>query len=216
VNIDLKKRIITSIILMLILIVMFINNYILLYCLIIMSIFTWLEAAALITKICYTKIMRIFFLLLSLSYISLFSFISFALISSMGTKLLMMFTLLICVCSDIGGLTFGKIFKGKKLTKLSPNKTISGSVGSFIFSLFFMLIFILLNLIELNFTITLYVLATSMFCQIGDIFISYMKRKANVKDTGNILPGHGGLLDRVDGILFAVPLSIFVFYLLSI
>jgi len=73
-----------------------------------------------------------------------------------------------------------------------------------------------LNLIELNFTITLYVLATSMFCQIGDIFISYMKRKANVKDTGNILPGHGGLLDRVDGILFAVPLSIFVFYLLSI
>jgi phosphatidate cytidylyltransferase len=134
----------------------------------------------------------------------------------MGTKLLMVFTLLICVCSDIGGLTFGKIFKGKKLTKLSPNKTISGSVGSFIFSLFFMLIFILLNLIELNFTITLYVLATSMFCQIGDIFISYMKRKANVKDTGNILPGHGGLLDRVDGILFAVPLGIFVFYLLSI
>ena len=112
------------------------------------------------------------------------------------------FILCICVFSDIGGYIFGKTIGGKRLTKISPNKTISGSIGSFIFSLAPLLLFnydlILKNL--------LFCLIVSLSCQLGDLIISYFKRLNKVKDTGNILPGHGGLLDRIDGIIFAIPI----------
>ena len=111
------------------------------------------------------------------------------------------FILCICVFSDIGGYIFGKTIGGKRLTKISPNKTISGSAGSFIFSLLTLILFnydlILKNL--------LFCLIVSLSCQLGDLIISYFKRLNRVKDTGNILPGHGGLLDRIDGIIFAIP-----------
>ena len=55
----------------------------------------------------------------------------------------------------------------------------------------------------------------SLICQLGDLFISYLKRKAKVKDSGTILPGHGGLLDRIDGMLFALPSGIIIFELLT-
>jgi len=117
--------------------------------------------------------------------------------------------LLATFLSDIGGYIFGKIFKGKKLTKISPNKTISGSIGSFIFSFLLIPIYYKfdfnLTYLEL-FSVTL---VTSIFSQAGDLFISYLKRKAKVKDTGDLLPGHGGFLDRFDGILFGVPLGLF-------
>ena len=113
--------------------------------------------------------------------------------------------------SDIGGLVFGKIFKGKKLTKISPNKTISGSVGSFIFSIL-LIPFFFKSLIDHNLlNILLITIIVSLISQLGDLFISYLKRKAKVKDTSDLLPGHGGVLDRIDGIIFAIPLGIYLF-----
>ena len=124
----------------------------------------------------------------------------------------MIYLFSICIFSDIGGLLFGKIFKGKKLTKISPNKTISGSIGSFMLSLLLVPIFyFLLNdqLIILS-DIILITIFVSLSCQLGDLFVSYLKRKAKVKDTGDILPGHGGLLDRIDGMLLAIPLGVII------
>ena len=124
-------------------------------------------------------------------------------------------SVLIAILSDIGGLIFGKTFKGKKLTKISPNKTISGSIGSFVLSIFLIPIFYN-NLIIYDFlTLLILTIVISLTSQLGDLFISYLKRKAKVKDTSDLLPGHGGLLDRVDGIIFAAPLGVFLLNLLN-
>ena len=133
------------------------------------------------------------------------------------------FVLLICIFSDIGGYVIGKSIGGIKLTKISPNKTISGSIGSFIFSLFPIILFLLIDELTNNNDFTIHkhnfdkvvilCLFTCLICQLGDLFISYLKRKAKIKDTGNIIPGHGGILDRIDGILLGLPLGI---YLISI
>ena len=110
-------------------------------------------------------------------------------------------------------MTFGKLFKGKKLTKISPKKTISGSIGSFIISVllipFFYDYFFNYGLL----TIIIITVMISLVSQIGDLFISYIKRKAKVKNTSNILPGHGGFLDRIDGIIFSIPSGYFLFNL---
>ena len=126
-----------------------------------------------------------------------------------GSPVFFLFILSICFFSDIGGYIIGKLIGGKKLTKISPNKTISGSIGSFSFSVFPLLLFYNYNQYEYFFSINnlLFCLIISLVCQLGDLFISYLKRKAKIKDTGFILPGHGGLLDRVDGIIFAVPFA---------
>ena len=102
---------------------------------------------------------------------------------------------------------FGKILKGPKLTKISPNKTFSGAIGSFIFSCTLFSSLIYYETKVFNFKIVTIGLMISLFCQIGDLFFSYLKRKAKKKDTGNLLPGHGGLLDRLDGIFFGIPLG---------
>ena len=121
------------------------------------------------------------------------------------------FIIILCICifSDIGGYVFGKVIGGKKLTKISPNKTISGSLGSFIFSILPVLLFNLQNYTGVSFevlSINIEVcLIVSLVCQLGDLLISYFKRLNKVKDTGTILPGHGGLLDRIDGLIFAIP-----------
>ena len=127
-------------------------------------------------------------------------------------RLVILFLFSICICSDIGGLLFGKFFKGKKLTKISPNKTISGSIGSFILSLTLVPIFnIYLKLQSIDlYNLIWLVIIVSLLCQIGDLFISFLKRKAKVKDTSNILPGHGGLLDRIDGMLLAIPFGMII------
>ena len=146
---------------------------------------------------------------LSILYLSLFAIISYAAIDV--DRIYFIYILLICISSDIGGFVFGKTFGGKKLTKISPNKTISGSCGSFIFSVLPFFVFyniykntdyFLYNNILFNISLCLYL---SLVCQLGDLFISYFKRLAKVKNTGRVLPGHGGLLDRIDGILFALP-----------
>ena len=121
-----------------------------------------------------------------------------------------LFILLICISTDIGGYIFGKFFKGKKLTKISPNKTYSGMLGSFALSLVFSYLFLELTTIfsylKLNSINTLiFILLISLISQVGDIIISYFKRQSKIKNTGNIIPGHGELLDRIDGMIFAFP-----------
>tara|TARA_B100001029_G_C14870175_1_gene344104 strand:- start:205 stop:741 length:537 start_codon:yes stop_codon:yes gene_type:complete len=123
------------------------------------------------------------------------------------------FVISVCVSTDIGGYIFGKIFKGPKLTKISPNKTYAGMIGGYFLSLIFLTM--LTNLINYPTTPTRYfviVLILSTVSQIGDIIISYFKRLSKVKNTGKIIPGHGGLLDRIDGMIFAFP----IFYLVEL
>ena len=111
-----------------------------------------------------------------------------------------------CIASDIGGYIFGKILKGPKLTKISPKKTISGAVGSIVCSsLTLYIIFLFLGNSNLKFLLIGAIV--SIGCQFGDIFFSYLKRKAKLKDTGKFLPGHGGFLDRIDGILLGIPVG---------
>ena len=117
--------------------------------------------------------------------------------------------LFICIFTDIGGYAFGKTFKGPKLTSYSPKKTISGLVGSYLLSLLLIPFFFYFNLYEKNFILSkiMFVILISTVSQLGDIIISYFKRKSNLKDTGKIIPGHGGLLDRIDGMIFAFPFA---------
>ncbi len=206
---DLKKRLITSVALIILLFLAFNNLYILIISLIFVLVISWMEFQRLISKIFKSNFYKLSINIFFFMYLTLFSIIIFLGLTHDSFKIIMLFLFLICIVSDIGGLLFGKIFKGKKLTKISPNKTISGSIGSFIMSLilipifYFVLNYKFTNLFDL---ITISILV-SLFCQLGDLFISYIKRKAKVKDTGNILPGHGGILDRIDGMLFAIPLG---------
>ena len=123
--------------------------------------------------------------------------------------------LLICVSTDIGGYIFGKTFKGPKLTKISPKKTYSGVIGGYLFSIIILNLYFASNLFsnpqELNSDVFIFILLISTISQIGDIIISFFKRLSKIKDTGIIIPGHGGLLDRVDGMIFAFPFSYLIF-----
>ena len=128
----------------------------------------------------------------------------------------LLLVVIICVSTDIGGYVFGNIFKGPKLTKISPKKTYAGVIGSFLLSLIFTNLFLdfLSNVETFEFTkeMFLFILLVSLVSQIGDIIISYFKRKSKIKDTGTIIPGHGGILDRIDGMIFALPFA-YVFFL---
>ena len=121
-----------------------------------------------------------------------------------------LFIITICIFTDIGGYIFGKIFKGPKLTKISPKKTYSGVFGGFLLSLIAGIVFIHYLYgseklpVEDSF-LFIFILFISLISQVGDLIISYFKRKAKLKDTGKILPGHGGLLDRIDGMIFVFP-----------
>ena len=121
--------------------------------------------------------------------------------------------ILICILTDIGGYSFGKIFKGPKLIRISPKKTYSGMIGSYLLSIIFVPIFfvylqIFFKPIDINFNFFLFIFLISTSSQLGDIIISFFKRQSNIKDTGRIIPGHGGLLDRIDGMIFAFPFSL--------
>jgi len=214
---NLKKRIITSIFLISLLIGMFFYSYIMIVSLIIIAIISWIEFYALISKILKKNILkdrifRFIYKTLSLFYLSGLVYLIFAIESGHSNlKIYLLYSILIAIQSDIGGIVCGKIFKGKKLTKISPNKTISGSIGSFVFSLL-LIPFFYKDLIDQNLlNILLITVIISTTSQLGDLFISFLKRKAKVKDTSDLLPGHGGVLDRIDGIIFAIPLGIFLF-----
>ena len=123
----------------------------------------------------------------------------------------LIFLILICILTDIGGFIFGKLIGGKKLTKISPNKTYSGMLGAIIFSLLFgYLFYYKVNILILDINIFVFIIIISLISQLGDLMVSFLKRKAKMKDTGSILPGHGGILDRIDGILLAIPVGIFL------
>lgn len=129
-----------------------------------------------------------------------------------GNFNLFLIVILICISTDLGGYIFGKFFKGPKLTKISPNKTYSGMIGGYLISIININIFIsssfsFVSSIKISISLLIFTLLISTVSQIGDIIISYFKRLSNIKDTGNIIPGHGGLLDRVDGMIFAFPIS---------
>ena len=218
-NSELQKRIVTSIFLTLLLIAMFFYTFILIISLIIIAIISWIEFYALISNIFRkndqkNRVFRFICKALSLIYLStLVYFVLLAKTANDETEIVIVYSILISVLSDIGGLVIGKIFKGRKLTKISPKKTISGSIGSFVFSLSLLPFFIeLLPNIDLIIFIVV-TLLISFTSQMGDLFISYLKRKAKVKDTSDILPGHGGLLDRIDGIIFAIPIGFILFNL---
>jgi len=211
---ELTKRIITSLFLLIGVYLMFSYIFLLIILLILVSIISWIEFYGLISKILIKKNIKIRFLKLlikslSLIYLTLFSFFIFNGITDNNYQLNMLYLILICIFSDIGGLLFGKIFKGKKLTKISPKKTISGSIGSFLLSLALVPFFQYFLSEKFNsiFDLIMLALIVSLSCQLGDLFISYIKRKAKVKNTGDLLPGHGGFLDRIDGILFAIPIG---------
>ena len=215
---NLSKRIITSIPLIFLLALSFYYSYILIVSLIFVTLISWIEFNGLISRIFKLNFYAFLLNFLSLIYLIVISLFIASGILQDNFKFNMLYLFLICIFSDVGGLIFGKIFKGKKLTKISPNKTISGSLGSFLMSLLLApLFYLLLNEKFSNiFDLILISFFTSLFCQLGDLFISFFKRKAKVKDTGNILPGHGGLLDRIDGMLFAIPIGMIIWKFLFI
>ncbi len=213
---NLKKRITTSIILFSLLFISFINNYILGYVLLIAAVFAILEFYGM-TKIILKKF-RVSKLLLNcffIVYIFYFCTLFLNFSSSLYLKVLIFIILFTCVASDIGGFICGRFFKGPKLTKISPKKTISGAIGSIIFSCIFISVSIFFLTKNFEFYILIIGTVVSLGCQAGDLLFSYMKRKSFLKDTGNFLPGHGGVLDRIDGLLLGIPigfLSLLIIY----
>jgi len=216
-NLNIKKRILTSILLIALLVGMFFYSYIMIISLIIIAIISWIEFYALISKIFKKKFLkdkfyRFSYKALSLIYLSGLVYLIFNIESeNSNLKIYLLYSVLVAILSDIGGLVCGKIFKGKKLTKISPNKTISGSIGSFMFSMLLIPFFYKVQIDQSLVNLFLITIIISLTSQLGDLFISLLKRKAKVKDTSDLLPGHGGVLDRIDGIIFAIPLGIFLF-----
>tara|TARA_B100000963_G_scaffold361705_1_gene398823 strand:- start:4352 stop:5005 length:654 start_codon:yes stop_codon:yes gene_type:complete len=205
-----KKRVFTSCFLFLLLFLISFSNSIFLYSLIIIGIFAIIEFNSLIKNINKNLLKNFFINILFILFIFVYCSLFYILSYEIYFKIILFSLLLSCVASDIGGYIFGNYFKGPKISKISPNKTISGSVGSLFLGtiVFVILLFLLMNIYNILFILT--GIITSVFCQLGDLFFSYIKRKAKKKDTGNLLPGHGGVLDRIDGILLGVP-SGFIF-----
>ena len=216
-NRELKKRIFTSLLLLSLLAAMYSYSFIMMVALIIITTVVWIEFHALISKIfpnnkLKDRLLRTLCKMTSLLYLSLLVYLILSIeFFYPNLKLYLLYSVLVAILSDVGGLVFGKTFKGKKLTKISPNKTISGSFGSLIFSLF-LIPFFYENLIFKSFlTLILITVTITITSQLGDLFISLLKRKAKVKDTSDLLPGHGGFLDRMDGIIFAIPIGVLLF-----
>ena len=209
---SLQKRFYTSIVLLLLLSLMIIDKYVMTFFLMIVGIFSILEFFKIIKKIFLkNNIKQFFFNIIFIVYIFSFCTYFVTLSSFLHLKILIFIILLTCVASDIGGFLFGKILKGPKLTKISPNKTISGAIGSLIFSSFS--IFIMIYYLTKSFDPYIFLIGCiiSISCQIGDLFFSYLKRKSFLKDSGNFLPGHGGILDRIDGMLLGIPIGFLTF-----
>ena len=204
---NLNKRIFTSLILFLLLLVMFISKFFLVFTLIILGVLSIIEFCTLTIKIFSKKIYIILSNFFFINFIFIFCILFFYFSNFLLLKIILYILLLGCVASDIGGYISGKIFRGPKLTKISPNKTISGAIGSLIFCCLVILSLIHFYTDDIKFSLLIVSLMTSIACQLGDLFFSYLKRKSKLKDTGNFLPGHGGILDRLDGILFGIPIG---------
>jgi phosphatidate cytidylyltransferase len=203
---ELTKRILTSIILFPLIIYCVYRSEI--YILIILILFYSLSFFEILKHSKNIKFNIFCNIILLLSFYSFYSLRG----DNDSSFIFLVWILLTTFLSDIGGFTVGKIIKGKKLTKISPNKTYSGSIGSFIFSLSSLPIlnyvqqeiFYIIFINFLNFKFIFLNLTISFVCQAGDLFISNLKRKINIKDISNFLPGHGGVLDRIDGLIFVL------------
>ena len=222
---NLLKRIITSIILLVLLFfINFSHQYIFILSILLLGVVICIEANNIFLKLISSQMVKKnplsktfnpkFFVLNFLTFfyiLFVFCNLSYEIHKSEG-PIFFLYIISICFLTDIGGYVFGKLIGGKKLSKISPNKTISGTIGSFIFSFFPLIIFLNLGYLNLEFDLNniLLFLLVSLISQLGDLFISFFKRKAKIKDTGKLLPGHGGALDRVDGIIFAIPFTYFL------
>jgi phosphatidate cytidylyltransferase len=222
---NLLKRIITSIILLVLLFfINFSHQYIFILSILLLGVVICIEANNIFSKLISSQTKKNnslsktfnpkFFVLNFLTFFYtffVFCNLSYEIHKSEG-PILFLYIISICFFTDIGGYVFGKLIGGKKLSKISPNKTISGTIGSFIFSIVPLIIFSNLGYLNLEFDSKniLLCLIVSLISQLGDLSISYFKRKAKIKDTGKLLPGHGGILDRVDGIIFAIPFAYFL------
>ena len=226
---NLFKRLITSILLLLLLLlVIFSHHYIFILSISLIGVIICIEANNIFSKLTVNQnlrkkitIKKFNFKFLTLNLITftyvffIFCYFSYE-IHRLEGPIFFFYVISICIFTDIGGYVFGNIIGGKKLTKISPNKTISGTIGSFIFSVIPLILFLNFSFLDVEFNLNFIVfgLLISLISQIGDLIISFLKRKAKIKDTGKILPGHGGILDRVDGIIFAVPFSYFLLRLI--
>ena len=157
-------------------------------------IFEWVKIFKRKNAIFFLGLIVLFFFLLSL--LRIYNFEEF--------NLTFLWLIVLTWLSDIGGYIFGKLFGGPKLTEISPNKTWAGAIGSIILSQFAFLIFFLNSSYKFNINIIFMQLFLSIIGQFGDILMSYVKRKNNKKDTSNFIPGHGGFLDRVDGLIWII------------
>tara|TARA_X000000950_G_scaffold40156_1_gene43558 strand:- start:318 stop:965 length:648 start_codon:yes stop_codon:yes gene_type:complete len=208
---DLKKRVFTSLGLLLILIFIAKIDFLLLFFLIVFGLFSIIEFFNIIKKITKNNFLKFIQNSLFVLFIFFYCYLFFFFSNIPQLKIILFILLLGCIASDIGGLTFGRIFKGPKLTIISPKKTISGSLGSILFSILIINILFFYFINSFNIKIFTVSIITSIGSQLGDLFFSYLKRKAKIKDTGNILPGHGGVLDRLDGIFLGIPSGFIAF-----
>ena len=206
---ELQKRIIKSFFLLGILYLSFVNNIILSITLLLITFIILDELNKIFSKIFLKKkLINFIAILIAVIYTTYFSLCIwfFLTLGVSDNKILFLYILTVCISTDIGGYTFGRILKGKKITSISPNKTYSGMFGSFLLSVFVTIVFF--NELKVFTNILVLTIFLSFVSQVGDLIISYLKRKAKIKDTGKLLPGHGGLLDRLDGIYFVIPLGI--------
>ena len=208
---NLKERFLTSFFLIALIVLFTKYDFFLVYTLIVLGVLSVIEFLDITKKITANKLYLLVSSLSFVSYIFTFCFLFIFFFKFVQLKILLIILLLVCIASDIGGYIFGKIFKGPKLSKISPNKTVAGAIGSLLLSsLVILLLFYFINE-KLNYLTIVVAMITSIFCQLGDLFFSFLKRKANLKNTGNFLPGHGGVLDRLDSILLGIPTGLYSF-----
>jgi len=209
-----KQRVITSIFLLLLLILFLRFEIILVYSLIIFGVLAQLEFFQILTKIIKNNLYLIISCVSFSLYVFIFCLLFFIFYNFIHLKILLFTILLGCIGSDLGGYFFGKFFKGPKLTKISPKKTFSGAVGSIFFTCLIITSTIFYFTKIFSFKLLIVGVIVSLACQLGDLLFSLLKRKAKMKDTGNFLPGHGGILDRVDGILVGMPFGFLILILI--
>ena len=216
-NNNLTKRFISSLIILPITLLFIINGSLFfmffLSILFLVTSYEWVKMSK--KKILY-KFFGVIFLILS--------FYSAFLLRNYAGLNFFLFIILISIFTDIGGYIFGKFFKGPKLTKISPNKTYSGVIGSLLMPVLAGLLYIQYVQLPLGIVVPIkldtfgnnfdlifliMILSISIISQLGDLTVSYFKRLSKIKDTGKIIPGHGGLLDRLDGLIFVIPISYF-------
>ena len=214
-----EKRLVTSIFLIILVSTMVLSKKVLVISLLILSILTFIEFSKIIDLIfkknTLIKYLIVLFFFIYLIFFSLICYFNLEMIPNQ--RFTFLYILSICVITDLGGYIIGKTFKGRKLTKISPKKTYSGMIGSFFFCL--ILSFLIIKFFNVSSNIVYLIIGTlfiSTICQIGDLLFSFLKRRAKLKDSGSLLPGHGGIIDRIDGILVGLPIGSILFNMFNL